>query len=51
MSKLRKEFTDKEWSECCVCFYKDCKIANDYRKKYGKKEGENKFNKDRKKQK
>ena len=51
MSKLRKDFTEKEWTECCGGFCKDCKIANDYRKKYGKKEGEKKFNKDRKKQK
>jgi len=50
MSKLRKEFSDKDWKECCGSFCNDCKIANAYREKYGKKEGEKKFNKDKKKQ-
>jgi hypothetical protein len=49
MSKLRKKITDKKWEDCCGGFCKDCKIANTYRKKYGKKEGEKKFNKDKKK--
>ena len=49
MSKLRKDYTDKEWKECCGGFCKDCNIAKAYRKKYGKKEGEKKFNKDKKK--
>ena len=49
MSKLRKKFTDKEWEDCCGSFCKDCKIASAYRKKYGDKEGEKKFNKDKKK--
>ncbi len=49
MSKLRKDFSEKEWKECCGSFCKDCKIANTYRKKYGKKDGEKKFSKDKKK--
>ena len=50
MSKLRKDFTEKEWNECCGSFCKDCRIANAYRNKYGKKERKKKFNKDKKKQ-
>lgn len=49
MSKLGKDFTEKEWKECCGSFCKDCKISNAYREKYGKREGEKKFNKDKKK--
>jgi len=49
MSKLRKDFSEREWKECCGGFCKDCKITNAYQKKYGKKEGEKKFNKDKKK--
>ncbi|HEX7357723.1 MAG TPA: hypothetical protein VF270_08465 [Ignavibacteriaceae bacterium] len=50
MSKLRKNFSEKEWKKCCGSFCKDCDIANAYRDNYGKKEGEKKFNKDYKKQ-
>ncbi len=50
MSKIRKKFSDKEWNECCGSFCKDCKIANAYRKEFGKKKGEKKFKKDNKKQ-
>jgi hypothetical protein len=50
MSKLRKVFTKQEWKDCCGSFCKDCKIADAYRKKYGNKEGEKKFNKAHKKQ-
>ena len=49
MSKLRKDFSEKEWKECCGNFCKDCKIAVAFREKYGKKEGEKKFNKKKKK--
>lgn len=49
MSKLKEEFSKKEWKYCCGSFCKDCKIANSYRKKFDKKEGEKKFNKDYKK--
>jgi hypothetical protein len=49
MSKLRNNFNEKDWKDCCGSFCKDCKIANAYRKKLGKKEGEKKFNKDKKK--
>lgn len=48
MSKLRYKFTSKEWQDCCGKFCEDCKLANSYRKKFGKKEGERKFNKDKK---
>jgi len=48
MSKLRKIFSENEWKDCCGGFCKDCKIANAYREKYGKKAGEKKFNKDKK---
>ncbi len=51
MSKVRKKFSDKDWNDCCGKFCSDCKIANTYREKFGKKEGEKKFNKDKKKQK
>jgi hypothetical protein len=40
MSKLRKDFSEKEWKECCGNFCKDCKIAVAFREKYGKKEGD-----------
>lgn len=49
MSKLRKEFSVIEWQDCCGKFCDDCKIAKAYRKKDGRKEGEKKFFKDRKK--
>ena len=49
MSKLRKKFTEKKWEKCCGSFCGDCDIANAYKKEYGKKEGEKKFKKDRKK--
>jgi hypothetical protein len=49
MSKIRKDFTEKEWKECCGSFCKDCTIANAYRKKYGKKVGEKKLLNDKKK--
>jgi hypothetical protein len=49
MSKIRKNFTEKEWKDCCGSYCKDCKIAVAYKDKYGKKEGEKKLNKDRKK--
>lgn len=48
MSKLRYKFSNKEWQDCCGKFCEDCKLANTYRKKFGKKEGEKKFNKDKK---
>lgn len=49
MSKIRKNFADKDWENCCGSFCRDCKIANTYLNKFGKKEGEKKFNKDKKK--
>ena len=49
MTRLRKEFSEKEWKKCCGSFCKDCSIANAYREKYGKKEGEKKLIKDKKK--
>lgn len=50
MSKLKKDFSEKEWKDCCGGFCKDCKTAKAYRNKYGKKDGEKKFIKDFKKQ-
>jgi hypothetical protein len=49
VSKLQKKFPDAEWKECCGSFCKDCKIASAYRNKFGKKEGEKKLKKDKKK--
>lgn len=48
MSRLRKKFKEKEWKKCCGSLCKDCNIVNAYHKKYGKKDGEKKFLKDKK---
>jgi hypothetical protein len=50
MSKLKNYFTDKEWKNCCGGFCSDCKIAVSYKNKFGKKDGQKKFDKDKKKQ-
>ncbi len=49
MSKLRKEFSIKEWEECCTKLCKDCKIAMAYQNKFDKKVAAKKIKKDRKK--
>ncbi len=49
MSKLREEFSKKDWKDCCGKFCKDCKIAQRYKEKYGKKEAHKKHKKDWKK--
>jgi hypothetical protein len=48
VSKLQKKFSDTEWKDCCGSFCKDCKIANAYRNKFGKKCGKKKVKKDKK---
>lgn len=49
MSKIYKEFSGKEWNDCCGKLCSDCEIADAFRKKYGKKKGERKLRKKRKK--
>ena len=49
MSKLRHNFSHKEWKDCCTKFCKDCKIAQAYKEKFGKKEGQHKLKKDQRK--
>lgn len=49
MAKLRKNFTKKEWDDCCRKLCSDCKIAASYLKKYDEKEAKKKMKKDRKK--
>lgn len=49
MSKLRKEFSEAAWKDCCGKFCDDCKIAESYKDKYGKKEAQKKLKKDKKK--
>ncbi len=49
MSKLYKEFSGKEWNDCCGKFCSGCEIAAAFKKKYGKKKGERKLRKTRKK--
>ena len=49
MAKLRKEFSKKEWDDCCGKLCSDCKIAAAYLKKYDKKEAKKKMKKERKK--
>lgn len=49
MSKLRNKFSKKEWQDCCSKLCDDCKIAHAYVKHYGKKDGEKKIKKDKKK--
>jgi hypothetical protein len=47
MSKLKNNFTETELKSCCIGFCKNCKIANAYKEKYGKKKGKRKLKKDK----
>ncbi|MDP2303317.1 MAG: hypothetical protein Q8N03_12940 [Ignavibacteria bacterium] len=49
MSKLRKQFTSKEWDQCCGSFCKKCEIAKAYDDKFGEKKGMKKLKADKKK--
>ncbi len=49
MSGLRKKFSKKEWLDCCGKLCDDCNISKAYKNHYGKKEGEKKLKKDKKK--
>ncbi|HUK77582.1 MAG TPA: hypothetical protein VL117_08285 [Thermoleophilia bacterium] len=46
MTKLRDEFSKKEWKHCCGKGCKKCALHNAYLEAYGKKEGEKKFARD-----
>ena len=47
MSKLKKQFTRKQWDGCCGKGCKKCEIAQAYIHAYGKAEGLEKLNHDR----
>ncbi len=47
MTKLKDEFTRKEWKDCCGKGCKKCEIAQAYTGKYGRQEGLAKLNADR----
>jgi hypothetical protein len=46
MTKLRDDFTKKDWKNCCGKGCKKCTVHSAYLDAYGKKEGEKKFAKD-----
>jgi len=48
VTKLRSEFSRKEWKDCCGKGCKKCEIAQTYVGEYGRKEGLEKLNADRK---
>ena len=47
VTKLKSEFTPKQWKGCCGKGCKKCEIAQAYVGKYGRAEGLEKLNKDR----
>ena len=47
MTKLKNEFTPKEWKGCCGKGCKKCEIAQAYIGKYGRSKGLEKLNADR----
>jgi hypothetical protein len=49
MAKLRKKFSKTAWHNCCGKLCDDCKIADAYIEKFGKKKGKKKLNRDHKK--
>ncbi len=49
MSKLRKQFSEKEWKDCCLGMCSSCAISNAYIEKYGKKLAEKKIKKHKEK--
>ncbi|HET6475161.1 MAG TPA: hypothetical protein VFH93_03665 [Thermoleophilia bacterium] len=48
MTKLKKKFGRKQWKDCCGKGCKKCEIAQTYTAEYGRKEGLEKLNADRK---
>jgi hypothetical protein len=51
VTKLKNEFTHKEWKDCCGKGCKKCEIAQAYIAEYGRSEGLEKLNTDRAKMK
>jgi hypothetical protein len=47
VTKLKHEFTAKQWKGCCGHGCKKCEIAQAYIGKYGRSEGLEKLNSDR----
>jgi len=47
-AELRERFSRKEWKDCCGKGCKKCDIAQAYIGEYGKKEGLDRLNDDRK---
>jgi hypothetical protein len=47
VTKLKNEFSRKEWKDCCGKGCKKCEIAQAYIGKYGRSEGLDKLNADR----
>ena len=47
MTKLKHEFSRKEWKDCCGKGCKKCEIAQTYIGVYGKSKGLEKLNEDR----
>jgi len=48
VTKLKNDFSRKEWKDCCGKGCKKCDIAQAYIGEYGRKEGLAKLNADRK---
>jgi hypothetical protein len=48
VTKLKNEFGRKQWKDCCGKGCKKCAIAQAYTAEYGRKEGLEKLNTDRK---
>jgi hypothetical protein len=48
VTKLKSEFGRKQWKDCCGKGCKKCEIAQAYTAEYGRKEGLDKLNADRK---
>lgn len=48
MTKLKNEFSRKEWKDCCGRGCKKCAIVQAYIGKYGRSEGLDRLNADRK---
>jgi hypothetical protein len=47
VTKLKNEFSRKEWKDCCGKGCKKCEIAQTYIGEYGRSEGLHKLNADR----
>ena len=46
MTRLKNEFSKKEWKRCCGKGCKKCEIHSAYLAEFGKKDGEKRFAKD-----